>query len=173
MSSDTIERILNDCTISPEAYCHLYGCGRGIYDELADYFPDMCIHLVGRTEAVMRHNMPATCDSGGWHVGDKAMRRNGRTGEVIGFAVGKDGERCLVLSMHDGRWRTYLCPIDEAMHMPVPSRAYVSKLIERAIEDAADHKGDGYRDAEAIADHIMDVARASFEGRPFPAGELE
>ena len=24
------------------------------------------------------------------------------------------GERGLVLSMHDGHWRTYLCPIDEA-----------------------------------------------------------
>lgn len=173
MTSDSIERILSDCTRSPEAYCHLYGCGQGIYDELADYVPDMCVHLVGRTEAVMRHNMPVICDSNEWHVGDKVMRRNGRTGEVIGFAVGKDGKHCLALSMHDGPWKTYLCPIDEAVHMQVPSQAYVSRLIERAIKDAADYKGDGYRDAEAIAGRIMGVARASFEGRPFPVEELK
>ena len=55
MAVDAIERILDDATMSPKAYCHKYGCGQGVYDELADYVPDMCIHLVGRTEAVMRH----------------------------------------------------------------------------------------------------------------------
>lgn len=168
MTDDSIERILDDATMSPKAYCHKHGCGQGIYDELADYVPDMCIHLVGRTEAVMRHKMIAVVDNDEWHVGDKVMRKNGRTGEVIGFAVGKDGEHCLVLSMHDGHWKTYLCPIGEAMHLEVPSAAYVRQLIERAIEDAADHKGDDYRNADAIADHIMDVMRASFDGRPFP-----
>ena len=47
-------------------------------------------------------------------VGDKVIRKNGRIGTVIGGAIGKDGKHCLVLSMHDGHWRTYLCPIDEA-----------------------------------------------------------
>ena len=46
--------------------------------------------------------------------GDKVIRKNGRIGTVIGGAIGKDGKHCLVLSMHDGHWRTYLCPIDEA-----------------------------------------------------------
>lgn len=55
MTNDTIERILDDAIMSPKAYCHMYGCGQGIYDELADYVPYICIHLVGRTEAVMRH----------------------------------------------------------------------------------------------------------------------
>ena len=48
------------------------------------------------------------------HIGDKVIRKNGRIGTVIGGAIGKDGKHCLVLSMHDGHWRTYLCPIDEA-----------------------------------------------------------
>lgn len=56
MNNDSIEAILDDATMSPKAYCHKWGCGQGIYDELADYVPDMCIHLIGRTEAVMRHN---------------------------------------------------------------------------------------------------------------------
>ena len=49
-----------------------------------------------------------------FHIGDKVIRKNGRIGTVIGGAIGKDGKHCLVLSMHDGHWRTYLCPIDEA-----------------------------------------------------------
>ena len=56
-----------------------------------------------------------------FHIGDKVIRKNGRIGTVIGFAIGKDGKHCLVLSMHDSHWRTYLCPIDEARLLKVPT----------------------------------------------------
>ena len=56
-----------------------------------------------------------------FHIGDKVIRKNGRIGTVIGFAIGKDSRHCLVLSMHDGHWRTYLCPIDEARLLKVPT----------------------------------------------------
>ena len=56
-----------------------------------------------------------------FHIGDKVIRKNGRIGTVIGFAIGKDNRHCLVLSMHDSHWRTYLCPIDEARLLKVPT----------------------------------------------------
>ena len=80
-----------------------------------------------------------------FHIGDKVIRKNGRIGTVIGGAIGKDGKHCLVLSMHDGHWRTYLCPIDEARLLKVPTPAQVRTLI-------------------------MDVAHACFCGEPFPIG---
>ena len=60
---DSIEGILDDCTLDPREYCISHDCGQGIYDELADYVPDMCIHLVGRTEAVVRRNLVDGRDS--------------------------------------------------------------------------------------------------------------
>lgn len=168
MTDDSIEKILDDCNVSPKVYCYKHDCGQGIYDELADYVPDMCVHLVGRTEAVVRHNL-CTLKGSGFSIGDRVMRKNGRTGEVIGFAIGKDGEKCLVLSMHDGHWKTYLCPISEAMHLKVPTMAEVKCRIEQAIEDAAENKGD-YLDTEAAAAYIIEMMQASFDGRPFPVG---
>lgn len=173
MNNDSIEAILNDCTISPKVYCYQYDCGQGIYDELADYVPDMCIHLVGRTEAVMRHNMLAMVDNDEFHVGDRIMRANGRTGEVIGFAIGKDGEHCLVLSMHDGHWKTYLCPIKEARHLKVPSPAEVRLRIMQAIQDAADGSRYTPEQAEANADYILDMAHACFTNKEFPVGDAQ
>lgn len=102
-------------------------------------------------------------------IGDRVMRTNGRSGEVIGFAIGKDGRRCLVLQMDDGHWKTYLCPMSDAQLLKVPSIAEVRRSLERAIEDAADHRGD-YRDTDAIADYILDMARACFAGEELPVG---
>lgn len=174
MTNDSIEAILDDATMSPKAYCYKYDCGQGIYDELADYVPDMCIHLIGRTEAVMRHNMIHFVDGKSeFHIGDKVIRKNGRIGTVIGGATGKDNKPCLVLSMHDGHWRTYLCPIDEARLLKVPTPAQVRMLIMGAIQSAA--SGDNYNaeTAERKADYIMDVAHACFCGEPFPIGGAE
>ncbi len=105
-----------------------------------------------------------------FHIGDKVIRKNGRIGTVIGGAIGKDGKHCLVLSMHDGHWRTYLCPIDEARLLKVPTPAQVRTLIMGAIQSAA--SGDNYNaeTAERKADYIMDVAHACFCGEPFPIG---
>jgi hypothetical protein len=105
-----------------------------------------------------------------FHIGDKVIRKNGRIGTVIGFAIGKDNRHCLVLSMHDGHWRTYLCPIDEARLLKVPTPAQVRTLIMGAIQSAA--SGDNYNaeTAERKADYIMDVAHACFCGEPFPIG---
>lgn len=171
MSRDSIENILNDCTMSPKAYCMMHDCGQGIYDELADYVPDMCIHLVGRTEAVMRHEMLSIFDADHnteFHIGDRVMRKNGRTGEVIGYAMGKDEKPCLVLSMHDGHWKTYLCPVDEAMHLKVPSLAELRREIEKAIRDAADGTSYTYAQAEQKADWLVDLAHAHFTHSEFP-----
>ncbi len=105
-----------------------------------------------------------------FHIGDKVIRKNGRIGTVIGGAIGKDGKHCLVLSMHDGHWRTYLCPIDEARKLKVPTPAQVRTLIMGAIQSAA--SGDSYNEktAERKADYIMGVAHACFCGEPFPIG---
>lgn len=171
MSRDSIENILNDCTMSPKAYCVMHDCGQGIYDELADYVPDMCIHLVGRTEAVMRHEMLSIFDADHnteFHIGDRVMRRNGRTGEVIGYAMGKDEKPCLVLSMHDGHWKTYLCPVDEAMHLKVPNVAELKAEIEKAIQKAANGTSYTPEMAEAKADYLTDLAHACFTHSEFP-----
>lgn len=171
MTNDSIEAILDDATMSPKAYCYKWDCGQGIYDELADYVPDMCIHLIGRTEAVMRHNLIQFVEGKAeFRIGDKVIRKNGRIGTVIGGAMGKDGKPCLVLSMHDGHWKTYLCPIDEARLLKVPTPAQVRTLIMGAIQSAAN--GDSYdvETAERKADYIMDVAHACFCGEPFPIG---
>ncbi|MBE6468928.1 MAG: hypothetical protein E7001_02970 [Coriobacteriaceae bacterium] len=184
MTDDSMESILSDCTINPEDYCRKWCLGRGAHGEPGDYVPDMCTHLVGRTEAVMRRDPAhlAGVVSGfrisdkvvsGFRIGDKVVRENGRIGTVIGFAVGKDGRSCLVLSMHGGHWRTYLCPIDEARKLEVPTPAQVRSLIMGAIESAA---GGDDRDAEAAereADRIIDVARACFRGEPIPIGSWQ
>lgn len=170
MTNDSIEAILDDATMSPKAYCHKHDCGQGIYDEPADYVPDMCSHLIGRTEAVMRHTMLAiTDDNAEFRIGDRVIRNNGRTGKVIGFAFGKDGKHCLVLSMHDDHWKTYLCPVSEAKHLKVPSPAEVRNLVQQAIQDAADCSEYTQEQAEAKADYILDAAHACFTNAEFPA----
>lgn len=169
MNNDCIERILDDCTMSPKAYCHKHDCGQGVYDELADYVPDMCIHLVGRAVAVTRHTMIQFVDGNSeFHIGDRVIRKNGRTGEVIGWAFGKDGEHCLVLSMDDGHWRTYLCPIGEARKMKVPSIIYVKHEIQKAIESAASSDYYTSATAESVADYLFDIAHACCNNEPYP-----
>lgn len=176
MPNDSMESILSDCTISPKVYCHRYDCGQGIYDELADYVPDMCIHLVGRTEAFMRHHMFNLVMEDGvdeYRIGESVIRENGRIGEVIGFAKGNDNRPCLVLSMHDGHWKTYLCPIDEARKIKVPKPAQVRTLIMGAIQSASNGETFDIGAAERKADYIMEVAKACFVGEPFPIGGAE
>lgn len=171
MTNDSIEAILDDATMSPKAYCYKHDCGQGIYDELADYVPDMCIHLIGRTEAVMRHNMlHVVGDDAEFHIGDRIVRENKRSGEVIGFAIGKDGKPCLVLSMHDGHWKTYLCPVSEAQKLKVPTVAEVRQEIMQAIQDAADGRSYTPAKAEGRADALIDLAHACFFGEEFPVG---
>lgn len=172
MTNDSIEAILDDATMSPRAYCYKYDCGHGVYDELADYVPDMCIHLVGRTEAVMRHNSLQMVH-GEFHIGDRITRKNGRSGEVIGFAVGKNGKPSLVLSMRDGHWKTYLCPVDEARHLKVPTVAEVRYEIVKAIQDAADGSEYTPEKAEGRADALIDLAHACFFGEEFPVEDRQ
>lgn len=171
MSSDSIEQILNDCTMSPKAYCMLHDCGQGIYDELADYVPDMCINLVGRTEAVMRHTLLTFCDSetsNKFHIGDRVMRDNGSDGTVIGFAMGEDGNMCLVLSMQGDGWKTYLCPISEARHLKVPTFKEVREEIQSAIQEASSGNDLTPYDAELKADYLTNLAHACFTHSEFP-----
>lgn len=173
MTNDTIDRILDDATMPPAEYCFKHGLladGRHDWEEVVSAF---AVHLIGRTEAVMRHRWVSESVSGeGFRLGEQVMRANGRVGTVIGLAWGKDGRACLVLSMHGNAWKTYLCPIKEARHLKVPSPAEVRHLLEQAIEDAADHKGD-YRNTEAIADYILDMAHACFTNKEFPVGDAQ
>ena len=166
MLNDTIETILEDCTRSPKTYCYMYECGQGIYDELADYVPDMCIHLVGRTEAVMRNNMLHILgESAEYQIGDSVICPDAQIGEVIGFALDRDCTHCLVLFIDHGQ-RVILCPVDDARKLKVPTPKQVLKLITGAILA-------GCKDAETAerkADYIMDVAHACFCNEPFPIG---
>ncbi len=171
MTSDSIGQILNDATMSPKAYCMRYDCGQGIYDELADYVPDMCIHLIGRTEAVVRHNMLFLFnenEKGELHIGDRIMRDNGHTGTIIGYAMGKDNKPCLVLSMHGSEWKTYLCPISEAHHLKVPTIQELKNEILLAMQEAADGSDFTAEKAESRADFIADMAHAHFTRSEFP-----
>ena len=171
MTDDSIAAILDDATMSPGAYCGKWGLQPG-GDELADYMQDMCVHLVRRTQEATRNNILGfVCDGSKYKIGDKVIRRdNGRIGEVIGAALGNDGKHCLVLSMDDGHWKTYLCPLDEARKLTVPTTAQVRKLIMDAIQSAAN--GDSYNAdaADGKVNHIMDAAHACFCGEPFPIG---
>lgn len=170
MINDCIESILDDATMSPKAYCYKWDCGQGIYDELADYVPDMCIHLVGRTQAVMRHNLLRIIGgTAEYQIGDSVICPNAQIGEVIGFALDHDCTHCLVLFIDHGQ-RVILCPIDDARKLKVPTPKQLRTLIMGAIQSAA--SGDNYNaeTAERKADYIMDVAHACFCNEPFPVG---
>ena len=136
--------------------------------------PDMCIHLIGRTEAVMRHKLLGIFDGfdgkAEFHIGDRIIRKNKRSGEVIGFAIGKNGEPCLVLSMHDGHWKTYLCPLSEAKHLRVPTLQEVKAAIAEAIQDAADGSAYTQAMAEDKAERILELAHACFTNAEYPVG---
>lgn len=92
--------------------------GTYVYGEDASIqYPNVSI----RTERITPDVAKEMLERNKFHIGDKVIRKNGRIGTVIGFAIGNDNRHCLVLSMHDGHWRTYLCPIDEARLLKVPT----------------------------------------------------
>lgn len=168
---DSMESILNDCTINPKVHCFQYDCGQGIYDELADYVPDMCLHLVGRTEAFMRQHMFNLVMQDGvdeYRIGDSAITADGRIGECMGFVKNDENRICLVLAMHDEPSSITICPIDDARKLKVPTPAQVRKLIMGAIQSAASGSAYDEETAERRADYILDVAHACFCGEPFP-----
>lgn len=152
---DSIERVLTDCTKDPISYCVEHGCGQGAYDELADYLPDACIHLVGRAVAVTRHAILGTEDDPQLEVGDRIVDGYGNGGTVIGYASDSGRLRLVVDSPDAG---ILLVPQDEAKAIKVPTMQDLKDAISAAIRDASE-------DAGAEAERLADLAMAVFDGR--------
>lgn len=162
--SDCIAKVLDDCTRPPSTYLSEHGLLQPDYDQ-EQMTTRFAQSLVGRAVAILRDGSIYGCMRDGknaYLLGSEVVRDNGRRGTVIGFAIGKNGERCLVLSMHDGHWRTYLCPVSEARPW-VPSPGELREEIAKAMGEAASCDDYTPEKAEAIADRLLDMAHACFD----------
>ena len=130
--NDSIQKIMEDCSLPPDVYVDRLGISGGREDKAAA----MCENLVGRTIAQMGRDgnigRAYNAETNEWfRYGDKVVGKNGRTGTVIGNAIGEDGQRCLVIETEPkGGWRTFLMPVSEATIVKPPTVDEVHKALD-------------------------------------------
>ena len=157
-SEDTIEAILEDCTINPIYYL----AKRGIKAREMELTLTFATHLVGRAINVAQglhwHN------TGGFMPGDVVVSTYAptRACEVIGFAKDHEGHDCLVTYL-EGTLMVVMIAVEDAMRYVVPSMEKIRKEMELSLLEAHDDA-----EAECIAGNLIDMMHHSFDGRRYP-----
>jgi hypothetical protein len=98
-----------------------------------------------------------------FRVGDRVISMMGESGEVAGFAKGRDGHALLVLRVGA---KAVLCKPDEVRLKRVPTEDEVRDSLKSLVQEAASGNVKP-KDYGTYVDALIAMMRAHYDGRPF------